>query len=211
VRELRAFLDLVGKTRSQAAWIVTASPQFLDAWGDVVNVRAAFATVVRIPALDAAALQRVIEARHGPSGLELVYRSPLRIFSSREREGRWSFRMLRAFSGGNLSAALAAWPRCLRFDEGTARVIPERLFMDRFNLPQHLGVTARATLLLLLRHGPLTVASIADALEIPRSEAERHVMSLEGSGLLVQSEAAQLTLPPELKALLASQLPGERV
>jgi hypothetical protein len=211
VRELRAFLDFVGKTRPQAAWIVTASPQFLDAWAEVVDVRAAFATVIPIAPLDAETLQRVVEARHGASGLELVHRSALSVLSGRvEREGRVPYRILSAVSGGNLTAALAAWLRCLSFDEeGFARVLPERLLQAPLVLPDSLGVMARAALLMFLRHGPMSLASLAEALEVSRVEAERQVTVLEGAGLLVSTDTALLAVAPELKGLLITKLPGE--
>ncbi len=211
VRELRSFLDLVAKTRVQTAWIVTVSRQFLDAWADVVDVRAMFANVIDVPALDAATLRRVIEARHSASGLSLVHRrGPLRaLFGRFGQEEQFSFRVLRAVSGGNLSAALAAWPHCLRFEEGRVLVQPEHLLKHRQNLLQGLRPVARASLMLIMRHGPMSLRSLADALDLTHSETEREIVSLESAGLLSQAEGSLLVIPTELKGLLIEQLPGE--
>jgi len=198
------------KTRAQTAWIVTASPQFLDAWADVVDVRALFATVIDLPPLDATALRRVIEARHSASGLVLVHRrGPLRwLFGRLGQEEQFSFRVLRAVSGGNLSAALAAWLHCLRFEEGRVQVLPESLLRHRLNLLLGLGPVARATLVLIVRHGPMNLRSLADALQLSRAETEREVVALEAAGLLLPAETL-LAIPAELKGLLVEQLPGD--
>jgi hypothetical protein len=210
VRELRLFLDLVARTRGSAAWIVTASSQFLDAWREVVDVRAMFSSVIDLPPLDVTTLRRVVEARHAPSGLQLIYRhGPMRRLLGRvgDHDAQVSFAVLWALSGGNLSTALSAWPRCLEFGEKHAFVMPERLLQDRLRLLDGLGVEALATLILILRHGPLSLPGIAEALEVTRAEAERHVVALESSGLLTQIDGGVLGVATELKGLLMEQLP----
>jgi Kef-type K+ transport system membrane component KefB len=211
VRALRAFLDLVSKTRAQVAWIVTASPQFLEAWKDVVDVRGMFTTVVPMAPLDLATLARVIEARHAASGLELVHRHrllrvPLGRFG---HEARVSFGVLRTASRGNLAAALAAWPRYLRFEEDRVVVVPERLLQERLPSLELLEPLARAVLILVLRHGAMGVASIASALTLTRAEAERELVTLEGLALLRRRDSGLVDIVPALKGLLVSQLPGE--
>jgi Kef-type K+ transport system membrane component KefB len=211
VRSLRALLDLMGATRPNVAWIVTVSGQFLEAWRDVVDVRAMFATVIDMQPLSADMLRRVVEARHAASGLELAHRHrflrvPLGRFG---QEAQVSFRVLRAASRGNLSAALAAWPRYLRFEEERAVVQPERLLQERMPSLAGLPPVARAALILLLRHGAMSASSIASGLMLTPSEADREAMVLERLGILLRRNNGLLDVAPELKGLLVEQLPGE--
>jgi Kef-type K+ transport system membrane component KefB len=211
IRSLRSLLDLIGSTRSNVAWIVTVSGQFLDAWRDVVDVRAMFATVIDMEPLSADMLRRVVEARHAASGLELAHRHrllrvPLGRFG---QEAQVSFRVLRAASRGNLSAALAAWPRYLRFEEERVVVQPERLLRERVPSLAGLPPVARAALILLLRHGAMSASSIAGGLMLSSGEADREAMVLERLGLLQRRSNGLFDVAPEIKGLLVEQLPGD--
>jgi hypothetical protein len=211
VQALRTLLDLISKTRPHVAWIVTASGQFLEAWNDVVDVRAMFATVIHMEPLDADMLRRVVEARHAASGFELVHRQSLmRVPLGRfGQEAHVSFRVLRATSRGNLSAALAAWPRYLRFEQDRVVVLPERLLHERMPSLSGLEPVARAALILVLRHGAMSLTSIAGGLMLTPSEADREAVALEGLGLLKRRDDGLLDVAPELKGLLVEQLPGD--
>ncbi len=208
IKRLERFLELVA--RSKANWVVCVEKHALSILEDCVPIRQVFGRVLTLQPLSVAETEEAVMARHRLTGRELEFPSSVvtRVLARIQRTSaeQLYFRLLAKAAGGNIGRSIAQWRHQLDVDQrGALLARPDLSFALGLPFLGRLEPLELATLLQLLRFGPLSERELATSLGAARSQVTRQVHFLSSAGL-VQKHSDGVEIPQSLRPAVGSAL-----
>jgi Kef-type K+ transport system membrane component KefB len=170
---VRRFLELVTATSDHVLWIVLMAEPAVQVLDAALELRARFPATLRIPAMNAAQLEQLLDIRHCLSGYALRLepgvpslagwlRGPATAWRAWREHDVATFERLVQLSGGNVRQALRLWLAAAHVDrEDPSTVVIGPLPADACPLIDELPLSSRVLLAALMLHGPLPRADLA--------------------------------------------------
>ncbi len=195
------FLDFVAKHGEQVFWLVSMSSEALEQWRAVVPIEHAFGCLVRLGDVSAEELDKVLEARHALSGMEVVLPSTWRGDVGQRffrRSPRAMFcNELEDASRRNLRRAVGLWLTHARPVEEAIEVDPVNGVAWALPFVARLQPSVLTVLATLLRHGPCDVATMRDSTGLPESALAQAVRFTAATSLISETPEGSWELDPK--------------
>lgn len=199
--EFERFLDFVATHGEQVFWLVSMSAEALEQWRAVLPIEHAFGCVVRLGDVSAGELDKVLEARHALSGMDLVLPSTWRGDMGQRflrRSPRAVFcNELEDAARRNLRRAVGLWLTHARPVDEAIEVEPVNGVAWALPFVARLQPSVLTVLATLLRHGPCNVATMRECTGLPESALTQAVRFTAATSLITGTPEGSWELDPE--------------
>lgn len=222
VDRMRAFLELVARSAAQTLWVLLMAAPAAELLDAVLDLERRVTDRVRVGTLGGEQTRKLILARHELSGHEVEFerphprpleriRRPLQTARALANPPEAYFAQLTALSHGNPRQALYYWRASLRSSGNGQRILVRSLPPPHRNLLEHVALSHRILLALLVQHGSLTAPQLAAITLDSGGTTEGDLHVLRARGLAVVRDEIHWTLGPVVAHPLTLELRAQNL